>query len=87
MTEKKPKATKPSKKSSAKLRGLTKSAQIIELLACADGASTHEMMKATGWQAHSIRGFMAGSLKKQSKTVTSGVEKSGERRYQLAMDS
>ena len=87
MTEKKSKATKLSRKSSTKSRGLTKSTQIIELLARGGGASIHEMMKVTGWQAHSVRGFMAGSLKKQSKTVTSSVEKGGERRYQLAVGS
>ena len=87
MPEKKPKATKAFKKSSTKLSGLTKSAQIIALLARGNGASIHEMMKVTGWQAHSVRGFMAGSLKKQSKTVTSSVEKGGERRYQLAVGS
>ena len=87
MTEKKSKATKLSRKSSTKLRGLTKSAQIIELLARGSGASIHEMMKATGWQAHSVRGFMAGSLKQQGKTVTSSVDNGGERRYQLAVGS
>ena len=87
MTEKKSKATKLSRKSSTKLRGLTKSAQIIELLARAGGASIHEMMKATGWQAHSVRGFMAGSLKKRGETVTSSVDNGGERRYQLAVGS
>lgn len=87
MTEKKPKTTKLSKKSSAKLRGLTKSSQIIELLARASGASIREMMKVTSWQAHSVRGFMAGSLKKRGKSVTSSVENGGERRYRLAVGS
>ena len=87
MTEKKSKATKLSRKSSTKLRGLTKSAQIIELLARGSGASILEMMKATGWQAHSVRGFMAGSLKQQGKTVMSNVDGSGERRYKLAVGS
>ena len=85
MTERKPKATKPSKKPSVKLRASTKSAQIVELLARTNGASIRELMKATGWQAHSLRGFMAGSLKKQGRTVTSGVDNGGERRYLLAV--
>ena len=87
MTERKSKATKPSKKPSVKLRASTKSAQIVELLARANGASIRELMKATGWQAHSVRGFMAGSLKKQGRTVTSGVDNGGERRYLLAVGS
>ena len=87
MTEKKSKATKLSRKSFTKSRGLTKSAQIIELLVRGGGASIHEMMKATGWHAHSVRGFMAGSLKKRGETVTSSVDNGGERRYQLAVGS
>ena len=85
MTERKPKATRPSKNPSAKLRASTKSAQIVELLARANGASIRELMKATGWQAHSVRGFMAGSLKRQGRSVTSAVDNEGERRYQLAV--
>lgn len=36
------------------------------------------MIEATGWQAHSIRGALAGALKKKGHAVSS--EKSGERR-------
>jgi hypothetical protein len=44
------------------------------------------MMEETGWQAHSVRGFMSGALKKKLKlTVTSKKEgKTGERRYRIA---
>ncbi len=42
------------------------------------------MMKSTGWQAHSIRGFLAGSLKKKGHAVSSQVDESGVRRYRLA---
>ena len=87
MTERKPKATKAPMNPSAKLRASTKSAQIVELLARANGASIRELTKATGWQAHSVRGFMARSLKKRGKSVTSCVENGGERRYRLAVGS
>ena len=87
MTERKPKATKAPKNPPAKLRASTKSAQIVELLARANGASIRELTKATGWQAHSVRGFMARSLKKRGKSVTSCVENGGERRYRLAVGS
>ena len=36
------------------------------------------MIEATGWQAHSIRGAMAGALKKKGHSVTS--EKAGDKR-------
>ncbi len=41
------------------------------LLLRKNGASIAEMMKATGWQQHSVRGAMAGALKKRGLTITS----------------
>ncbi len=39
-------------------------------------------MKATGWQAHSVRGFISGTLKrKQGLVVNSAVEEGKDRRY------
>jgi hypothetical protein len=72
---------------SRKGRNGTKSARVISLLERNDGASIHEMMKVTGWQAHSVRGFMAGTLKKQGKPVTSTLTTEGERRYRLVVAS
>ena len=46
------------------------------------GASIEELMKATGWQSHSVRGAMAGSLKKKGHVVTS-AKVDGQRRYKL----
>ena len=41
-------------------------------------------MKATGWQAHSVRGFLSGALgKKMGLTVTSTKAEDGERRYSV----
>jgi hypothetical protein len=41
-------------------------------------------MKATGWQAHSVRGFISGTLgKKMGLTVTSTKREDGERNYSL----
>ena len=43
-----------------------------------------EMMAATGWQAHSVRGFLAGSLKKRHSLEAISVKRDGEpRRYRL----
>ena len=85
MTEQKPKASKSSKNTRVKSCVMTKNTQIIELLARGGRASIREMKNATGWQTHSVRGFMAGSLKQQGKTVTSNIDKGGERRYRLAV--
>ncbi len=45
--------------------------QITALLLRAEGVSVPAMMSATGWQAHSVRGAMAGALKKRGLIVTS----------------
>ena len=47
-----------------------------------EGASLAELVDATGWQAHSVRGALAGSLKKKGHIIVS--EKiDGERRYRI----
>lgn len=83
MTKIKSKTTKAVAKSPIKAQRGTKSSTIIGLLGRSDGSTIAEMMKATSWQAHSVRGFLAGSLKKQGKGVTSSVDKNGDRRYRL----
>lgn len=45
--------------------------QLEVLLMRKDGANIAEMVAATGWQAHSVRGAMAGALKKRGLTITS----------------
>ena len=58
----------------------TKLGRLAALLAQRDGASIAEMMSATGWQAHSVRGALAGSLKRRGLAITSG-KIDGVRRY------
>jgi hypothetical protein len=43
----------------------SKTALVITLLKKSNGASLAELMKATGWQAHSVRGFLSGTLRKK----------------------
>ena len=62
-----------------------KSAQIVNLLRRQNGASIPELMKATGWQAHSVRGFISGTLKrKRGLAVDSIAEEGKDRRYVIA---
>lgn len=57
--------------------------QLEALLTSSDGASIVEMTIATGWQAHSVRGAMAGALKKRGLAITSD-KVDGIRRYRAA---
>src|SRR5580700_11285270 len=75
-------AKSPKKKASA--RAGSKTANVLELLRRSGGASLKELMKATGWQAHSVRGFLSGALgKKMGLTVTSTKAEDAERRYSV----
>ena len=53
-----------------------------KLLKRRNGASIAEMTKATGWQQHSVRGAIAGALKKRGHTIAS-EKVSGTRRYRI----
>ena len=58
---------------------------MLELIRRADGASLKEIADATEWQAHSIRGFISGSLgKKMGLAVESFKRADGERAYRTA---
>ena len=59
-------------------RALSKLDRLIVILRRQEGADMAAMIEATGWQAHSVRGALAGALKKRGHVVSS--EKTGERR-------
>jgi hypothetical protein len=61
----------------------SKSETLIALLSRSEGATIDAMMKASGWQAHSVRGFLAGTLKKKGKAVSSEKTDAG-RIYRIA---
>ena len=80
---KSPKLAKSAKKTSSGRQG-TKTGKVLDLLKRSGGATGKDLMKATGWQAHSVRGFISGVLgKKMGLTVTSTKVEGGERRYSL----
>ena len=62
----------------------SKTAKVLDLVKRSGGATGKQLMKATGWQAHSVRGFVSGVLgKKMGLTVTSTKTADGERRYSV----
>ena len=48
------------------------------------GATIDAMMKATGWQQHSVRGFLAGVVRKRLKSKLGSKKVDGRRVYQIA---
>ena len=65
-------------------RELSKKAIVLDLLRRPKGATMAEIAKATGWQKHSIRGFVSGALmKKMEFPVASFKNTAGERCYRI----
>ncbi|MCW5976694.1 MAG: DUF3489 domain-containing protein [Bryobacteraceae bacterium] len=63
----------------------SKKAIVLELLRRTEGATLADIMSATGWQAHSVRGFISGALgKKMGLTVESVKTPEGARAYRIA---
>ena len=62
---------------------VTKFVQISALLRRTKGASINELMNATGWQHHSVRGFLSGTLVKQKGLKIASEKTDGERRYRV----
>lgn len=64
--------------------GTTKLAQLEALLRRPEGATLDQIGASIGWQAHSVRGAMSGTLKKkQGLTITSDKSQDGERIYRI----
>jgi hypothetical protein len=78
-----PKPAARAKKLPTPQRG-SKTAKILALLKRPGGASLPQLQKATGWQAHSVRGFLSGALKKKlGLRVDSTKRDDGERTYRV----
>jgi uncharacterized protein DUF3489 len=77
------KAPKDAKKPAAARDG-SKAAKILDLLKRPEGATLAAIMKATDWQAHSVRGFLSGTIsKKMGLKVVSIKAEDGERTYSI----
>ena len=78
-------ARKPTRKLHAHTgRKNTKQAQVVALLKRSGGATLQHLMRATGWQAHSVRGFISGALgKKLRLKIESFKTARGERAYRI----
>ena len=61
----------------------TKAATVIALLQEPNGATLKAIMAATGWQSHSVRGFISAQLLKKRKLKVKSFKRDGERVYKI----
>ncbi len=79
--------TAPGRRTGSTAKTGTKSDAVVALLSRSRGATIDEMMNATGWQAHSVRGFVTGTVKKKlGRSVTSEVSAKG-RVYRIVAEA
>src|ERR1035437_1040128 len=84
-TKKAAKAPKAAKPKVAGVREGSKTAKILDLLKQPGGVTLKAIMKASGWQPHSVRGFLSGTIgKKMGLAVTSVKGEDGDRVYSVA---
>lgn len=83
---KKPTKARTSRKPAAQpAKSVTKQSVVLAMLRRANGASIDEMIDATSWQPHSVRGFISGVLKRRLEIdVMSEKGEDGVRRYYVA---
>src|SRR4051812_28232121 len=82
-------AAKPEGSTIVKVKGQgddpgSKQSQVNAMLQSSSGATMSAMMKATGWQQHSVRGFLAGVVRKRLKLKLASKKVDGERIYQIS---
>jgi hypothetical protein len=62
----------------------SKAAKVLDLLKRPEGVTLAALMKATEWQAHSVRGFLSGTLRKKlGLMIDSAKGEDGERTYSV----
>jgi len=84
-TAPKPRPTAAIGATEVKIRTGTKQALLIDLLRRPQGATIAEIVEATGWLSHTVRGAMAGALKKKlGLTITSEKDETRGRTYHIS---
>ena len=86
----KPKQAKPAKTTAAAKQGgktserSNKKAEVIALMQRAKGVTLAEILEATGWQKHTVRGFVSILGSQGGHRIESSQNNAGERTYKIA---
>jgi hypothetical protein len=62
----------------------TKQSRVLAMLRSPAGATIAAIIQATGWQPHSVRGFLAGVVRKRLKLKLTSKKVDGKRAYQIS---
>ena len=83
-----PRSNTPHRKGATGRADISKADLVVKKLRLARGVTVPQIMEATGWQAHSVRGFLSAVVKKKlGLDLTSEAGKDGVRRYRVVEDS
>jgi hypothetical protein len=63
---------------------VTKQEKVLGLLRRVKGASLETLMTETGWQKHTLRGFMAGTVRRKLRLAVISEKINGTRTYRIA---
>ena len=66
-----------------KIAATSKQSRVIAMLQSPAGTTIAAMMQATGWQQHSVRGFLAGVVRKKLKLKLNSKKVDGTRVYRI----
>ena len=61
----------------------TKIDTVVSMLKRPDGADVHQLAEATGWQVHSVRGAIAGHIKKKLGVTVTTAKTDGKTVYRI----
>jgi Protein of unknown function (DUF3489) len=70
----------------SKTAARSKQAHVVAMLRSPMGTTIAAIMKATGWQQHSVRGFLAGVVRRRLKLKLASKRVNGNRIYQIASE-
>jgi hypothetical protein len=81
--ERSSKPARTKKAAEPKAPRVTKQAKVIDALCRPEGATIAEIMEMTGWQEHSVRGFISGAVKKKLGLTVERITEDGRVSYRI----